>query len=317
MSLSPKGRAEGVTRIVGRRDIPCVSDNGRSTGVIPALMCVWRAIVMKTLKEKLHRGITVLAATGAYVPAVHCHNAQQPVSTSNEPTPHSASLDGGAVETAPASPAVEQENQPGAPPESEGQEAAEPVAEPAQPESAESAPPPTPQPADLPERPGAGSRAECRFLEQIAQAGLPRYSGSPRLEGVVNQTYARFSKALGRAYQGEMQSDVNIESLAPSLDFTVSYAPTSEPWSSRYDRIVVRYRFAPSGDTDSPARPRRAEVTALGHLRAEGTEIVQSSGMCRLSSGNENRPQNCAYPRWNPRGARYGLFDAITPEDEG
>lgn len=278
---------------------------------------------MKKLKEKLHKGFTILATAGAYVPAVHCHDAHRAPSTHGEPAPQVAPLDGGQSDTVPAAPAApdpEPEAPPAAPAAADGGASAEadPVspAEPAAAAPAEAEQEGQAAPSDLPERPGAGSREECRFLEQIALAGLSRFSGGPQLAQVVNQTYARFARALGRVYQGEMSPEVDIVSLGPGLHLTVSYTPTSEPWAGRFDRILVHYRFEATVPIDGPVAPQRCRVHALGHRQGGSTEVLGSSRICQLGTSGDGRPEPCTYPRWNPQGLRYGLFDTITREDD-
>jgi hypothetical protein len=139
---------------------------------------------------------------------------------------------------------------------------------------------------------------------------------------VIRQTYARFSDSLGREYQGEMHPEVSILILGPTPAFVVSYTPTTEPWRSRYQRIDVTFRYPPVGHPRAEAPPRfpTARSSAMGHLREGGrTEIVQPAEMCRIRTrqGQEQqRQEQCAYPRWNPRGLRYGIFDTITPDDD-
>ena len=248
---------------------------------------------MGDLTDKLRKGARLLAAAGAYVPAVHCSTAPQPSESAVAPTPVVA-----AAET-PAEVAPEPAPEP----------TAEPVAAP--PVSAEASEPAVP--VELPPRPGAGSRAECSFVEQV---GVILASGAAATrEDRVRQTYARFSASLGGEYQGEMDDGVGWRQEGSRTVVTVGYGPTTEPWRSRYDRVEISFLFPLAAEVG--ARGGEARSSARGRLRLDGTdEVVEPEAVCALRA-QPAAPPECAYPRWNPRGMRYGLFDAITPEREG
>lgn len=251
-------------------------------------------------RKSLGEGARLLAVAGAYVPALHCHTAPPP-------TAGAGGQDGHAVAVEPAEPAeplpAPPQDGPGA---SSGGEAA-PAAAPSDGGVAPAA-------AALPDRPGAGSTAERRFLEQIALAAPSAPGGTDALRGVVEETYGRFSAALGTAYEGRMGTAVDVTALAPTLRFSATYVPTSEPWASRYEEVTVLYEIPLAADGPPASHPAR--VSAVGRLRGGGSEAVLPAVTHEVRRREEGR-RDCAYPRWNPRGMRYGLFATITPDPEG
>jgi hypothetical protein len=196
------------------------------------------------------------------------------------------------------------------------------------------------EPAGQPAAPGPRAwsedpryEAQTRFLK-ILYAAYDR--GDARVKAfraAVDETYAKARPELGTVLGAEMDEKVVAVEILESgaVAVTLSGVPAKDSNLSRFARTRVRYRLA----TAEPTMEEMVEAKMEGRVLSRGLDVrvvawegfdgaknawepilvpADMQPTIQKAAGDEDKPDNCAYPRWNPQGIRYGF---LRPRDLG
>lgn len=164
--------------------------------------------------------------------------------------------------------------------------------------------------------------AQTRFLKTL-YAVYDR--GNGRIAAVrkgIDETYAKARADLGAMFRGDMAQAVDTVEILEggALAVTLTYEPAPDSDLSKYTRVRIRYHIGTREaaielgmerlvKTDKDVRILQWQ--GFDPAKGEWVDIpVQPAMAPTEASEEEEEPQGCNYPRWNPRGVRYGFLRA-------
>lgn len=169
--------------------------------------------------------------------------------------------------------------------------------------------------------------AQTRFLKILYSAWDRGEARMKAFRAAVDETYAKARGELDGVVGGTMEEKVaGVELLeGGAVAVTLAAVPGKDAPLARFARVRVRYHLGVSEPTMEEMIEAKMEGKALRSgpdvriLSWEGFDpgknawepILIPADMqptIRKAGGEEDKPDNCAYPRWNPQGVRYGFL---------
>jgi hypothetical protein len=173
-----------------------------------------------------------------------------------------------------------------------------------------------------------GFEAQTRLLK-ILYAAYDRGNARVRtMRQAVDETYEKARADLGKTLGGAMDEKVAAVEILPSgaVAVTLSYAPAKGAPLERFPRARIRYQLGlrePTAQEELKAKMEGGTAEPSMDVRILSWEawdeakkdwapqIVPADMQPTMRKAAEDgaKPDDCAYPRWNPQGIRYGFLD--------
>lgn len=155
-------------------------------------------------------------------------------------------------------------------------------------------------------------KVQNNFLKIVYSAYTE--GSASKLGRAVNDAYVRSKAKLGKLFDGEFADDVDVTLKRDHLLVELTYKPNADSKHKKYEKVKITYKIAvyqPREFRRISRYPRVEVVKWAGYLAEkkawediEIPEDMQPTEMKKEEAGADN----CGYPRWNPRGVRYGFI---------
>lgn len=169
--------------------------------------------------------------------------------------------------------------------------------------------------------------AQTRFLKILYAAWDDGEARVRSFRRAVDETYGMAREDLGKLFGGTLEEKVSsVEILGTgAVAITLSWTPGRDSPEAGFKTLRIRYlvssRPPVSGEAAlrEKATGRVAGKPVVRVISKEGFSEAkkeweslaippESQPMMEPASPDDEGPEDCSYPRWNPRGVRYGFF---------
>ena len=154
--------------------------------------------------------------------------------------------------------------------------------------------------------------AQTKFLKVVFAAYDGGEAPLHSFYKAVADAYARCREDLGKLFSGTFDEKVtSIVLEADHVELTLTYKPADDSKHADFERVELVYRVAATKTVFRKGLQPDVKVIAWRGYDAatkRWSDLAVPKKMQPTRKKTVKLPQDCAYPRWNPRGVRYGFI---------